>query len=139
MSPVLFMYLLIASINMSFILFSLANLQKSSKIASQVLVLALMIEAFYYYWHGHQVRYQSENISAAVYDSDWVDKSPEIRRLVYIMSSTVNRKLVYNAGPFNEVTVVTFIQVFMLTNSVGLIGLSSGKTPASSLISDVYA
>ncbi|CAG9124747.1 unnamed protein product [Plutella xylostella] len=60
---------------------------------------------------------RSENISAAVYDSDWVDKSPEIRRLVYIMSSTVNRKLVYNAGPFNEVTVVTFIQIVKVTIS----------------------
>ncbi|XP_048484362.1 odorant receptor Or2-like isoform X2 [Plutella xylostella] len=117
MSPILFIYLLIASINMSLILFSLANLQKSSKIASQVLVIALMMEAFYYYWHGHLVMYQSENISAAVYDSDWVDKSPEIRRLVYIMSSTVNRKLVFNAGPFNEVTVVTFIQIVKVTIS----------------------
>ncbi|XP_048484291.1 odorant receptor Or2-like [Plutella xylostella] len=117
MSPILFMYLLIASINMSLILFSLANLKKSSKIASQVLVVSLVVEAFYYYWHGHQVMHQSENISAAVYDSDWVDKSPKIRRLVYIMSSTVNRKFVYNAGPFNEVTVITFIQIVKVTVS----------------------
>ncbi|CAG9124765.1 unnamed protein product [Plutella xylostella] len=94
MSSILFMYLLVASINLSLVLFSLQNLKKSSKLASEELVLNLTVEVFYFYWHGHQVMHQSESISAAVYDSDWVDKSPEIRRLVYIMSSTVNRKLV---------------------------------------------
>ncbi|XP_037965726.2 odorant receptor Or2-like [Plutella xylostella] len=117
MSSTLFIYLLIASINMSLIIFSLANLQQSSKIASQVLIISLMLEAFYYYWHGHKVMHQSQCVSAAVYDSAWVDKSPRVRRLVYIMSSTVNRKLVYKAGPFNEVNVTTYIQILKVTVS----------------------
>ncbi|CAG9113629.1 unnamed protein product [Plutella xylostella] len=117
MSPTLFIHLLVASINMSLIIFSLANLQQSSKIASQVLIISLMVEAFYYYWHGHQVLYQSENISSAVYDSAWVDKSPRIRRLVYIMSSTVDKRIIFNAGPFNEVNVITYVQILKVTVS----------------------
>ncbi|CAG9124768.1 unnamed protein product [Plutella xylostella] len=117
MSSILFIYLLVASINMSLILFSLANLKKSSKITSIELVLCLIVECFYFYWHGHQVMHQSQCVSAAVYDSAWVDKSPRVRRLVYIMSSTVNRTLVYNAGPFNDVNVTTFIQILKVTIS----------------------
>ncbi|CAG9113632.1 unnamed protein product [Plutella xylostella] len=84
MSPTLFIHLLVASINMSLIIFSLAN---------------------------------SENISSAVYDSAWVDKSPRIRRLVYIMSSTVDKRIIFNAGPFNEVNVITYVQILKVTVS----------------------
>nr|QZA75631.1 odorant receptor 35 [Plutella xylostella] len=117
MSPVLFLYLLVASINMSLILFSLPKLGLSATITSVELVASLIVEAFYYYWHGQQVLYQSEIISAAVYECDWVDKSAAIRRLVYIMSSTTDKRLIYQAGPFNDVTVATFISCVKVTYS----------------------
>ncbi|KAG7307834.1 hypothetical protein JYU34_006431 [Plutella xylostella] len=117
MSPVLFMYLLVASINMGMILYSLPTLEKSSMYTSMVLVSSLVVEAFYFFWHGHETMYQSEIVSAAVYGCDWVDKSPHIRRLVYVMSATTNRVLVFHAGPFNEVTVITFISIVKVTYS----------------------
>lgn len=49
-----------------------------------------------------------------MYECDWVDKSAAIRRLVYIMSSTTDKRLIYQAGPFNDVTVATFISVSIL-------------------------
>ncbi|XP_037965046.2 uncharacterized protein LOC119691498 [Plutella xylostella] len=117
MSPVLFMYLLVASINMGMILYSLPSLEKSSMYTSMVLVSSLIVEAFYFFWHGHEVKYQSEIVSAAVYDCDWVEKSPEIRHLVYKMSATTNSVLIFRAGPFNEVTVITFIAIVKVTYS----------------------
>ncbi|XP_048479118.1 odorant receptor 46a-like [Plutella xylostella] len=111
MSPVLFVYLLFASINLALILYSVDSLETSGVFLAATLFGGLMVQLFFYYWHGHQIIYQSSVVSASVYASGWVAASARVRRRVFLMSATTDRRLVFHAGPFNEVSLTTFVAI----------------------------
>ncbi|XP_048479144.1 uncharacterized protein LOC119691420 [Plutella xylostella] len=110
-SPVLFVYLLVASINLALILYSLKSLERSGVLLACSMFGGLMVQLFFYYWHGQQVIYQSSVVSASVYASAWVAASARLRRRVFLMSATTDRRLVFHAGPFNEVSLTTFVAI----------------------------
>ncbi|XP_037971375.2 uncharacterized protein LOC105383154 [Plutella xylostella] len=115
--PVLFMYLLMTSVNISITIISIKNTTSRLELLEYCgLMFGIVVQLFIYYWHGQMVITNSEAVSYSVFCSAWA-ACAAARRPVHAVGHAAARRLVYHAGPFNEVSLITFISILKFAYS----------------------
>ncbi|XP_045454592.1 odorant receptor Or2-like [Melitaea cinxia] len=127
LSPVLFLYIISSSL---MICSSAIQLTKEGTIGMQQVwiaeyLLALTFQLFLYCWHSTNVLSMSLKVDEGVYSSAWWSQDVRVRRCVVLLAGQLNRRVVFTAGPFTELSVATFIT--MLKGSYSYYTLLSKK------------
>nr|QEE82738.1 odorant receptor 20 [Conogethes pinicolalis] len=119
-SPPMFIYLIVVSIYLGISIMEIVKLADdlNTLISSFVYLCASLTQLLLFYWHSNDVDLQSTLVSYGVFESDWVGMDVRCQREVILLGYTTRTRLVFNAGPFNEMTLATFIGILRLTYSL---------------------
>ncbi|XP_017869519.1 PREDICTED: odorant receptor 2a [Drosophila arizonae] len=89
----------------------------SAMMLSSVFFLAVTLEVFIICYFGDRMRSQSEQLCDAFYACNWLDQSPQFRRLLVFTLMRSQRTFCIYAGGYIAVTLETFEQVIRSTYS----------------------
>nr|WPO56513.1 odorant receptor [Leucinodes orbonalis] len=73
--------------------------------------MACLVQLLLFYWHSNEVCRESTLVSYGTFCSKWTQAGPLVQREVALLGLTTDKRLVFRAGPFNEMTLTTFIAV----------------------------
>ncbi|XP_030568248.1 odorant receptor 2a [Drosophila novamexicana] len=90
----------------------------SAMALSMVFFIAVTLEVFIICYFGDRMRGQSEKLCDAFYACNWVDQTPQFRRILIITLMTSQQTFCIYAGGYIAVTLKTFVQVIRSTWSV---------------------
>nr|QIJ45800.1 olfactory receptor [Glyphodes pyloalis] len=112
-SPAMFVYLILVSVNLGVCIIEIAQLQDDLKtlISSCLFVVACLIQLLLFFWHSNEVTEESTLVSYGTFESDWVEMDVKCQKEVALLGLTTRTRLVFKAGPFNEMSLNTFIAV----------------------------
>ncbi|XP_048478102.1 odorant receptor Or2-like [Plutella xylostella] len=114
-SPIMFVSLLGCTIVLGY---SVINLTGNSNILSGGLYfISTFIELFMLYWFYNDVTVMSQKVSSGVWESHWYRYSVRSQRLVLVLMQGLNTRMVFSAGPFNDMTLVTFLGILKTSYS----------------------
>ncbi|XP_050305967.1 putative odorant receptor 92a [Anthonomus grandis grandis] len=74
-------------------------------------LLAMMCQLGVYCWFGNEIILNSAAIRKACYDSDWVDYSVRVRKILFIIMERGKRPLYLTAGKFSILSLASFTSV----------------------------
>ncbi|XP_064292109.1 odorant receptor 49b isoform X2 [Plodia interpunctella] len=112
-SQVMFVYLVVISVNLGVCIIQVAELQDdiTALISSCQFVIACLIQLLLFYWHANEVTTESVLVSYSTFESNWTEAPASVQKEVALLGITTNKRLVFRAGPFNEMSLRTFIAV----------------------------
>ncbi|XP_061379913.1 odorant receptor Or2-like [Danaus plexippus] len=112
-SPVMFFYVIICSIMMCSSLVQLTGEGATTidKIWISEYLIAQVFQLFLYCWHSHNVLVTSVKVDNAVYSSGWWSQDLSMRRNVLLLGGQLNKSIVFTAGPFANLSIVTFVAI----------------------------
>ncbi|CAK1553450.1 unnamed protein product [Leptosia nina] len=112
-SPVMFIYLIVISVNLGVCIIQIVELKDDfgALLSACLYVLACLIQLLLFYWHSNEVTVESLLVSNSSFKTNWVDVDNGLRREVVLLAETTNRRLVFTAGPFHEMSISTFISI----------------------------
>ncbi|XP_013184400.1 odorant receptor Or2-like [Amyelois transitella] len=118
-SPVMYVYLVVISVNLGVCIIQIAQMQDdvTTLIASCLFVMACLIQLLLFYWHANEVTVESTLVSYSTFKSNWPQSTAKIQKEVAILGLSTNKKLVFRAGPFNEMSLQTFIAILRASYS----------------------
>nr|AOG12946.1 odorant receptor [Eogystia hippophaecolus] len=113
LSPVMFLYVIICSLMIcgSAIQLTTEGTTGMQQLYIAEFVVALIAQLFLYCWHSNDVLYVSETVQEDVYASNWWSTNVRTRRSLVLLGGQLRRKIVFEAGPFTELTTSTFITI----------------------------
>nr|WCC57613.1 odorant receptor 27 [Papilio polytes] len=116
-SQVMFVYLIVISVNLGVCIIQIVEVQDdlAMLISSCLFVVACLIQLLLFYWFSNEVTEESLKVSYGVFESDWVKCDKLIQKEIHLLGLTLSNRLVFKAGPFNEMSLTTF--VFILRTS----------------------
>nr|AZB49440.1 olfactory receptor 26 [Heortia vitessoides] len=118
-SPAMFVYLVVISVNLGVCIIQIAQIKDdlATLISSCVFVMACLIQLFLFYWHSNEVTNASSFVSYGIFESSWVDMDVRCQREVALLGLATRKQLVFKAGPFNEMSMKTFIAILRASYS----------------------
>nr|WCC57547.1 odorant receptor 27 [Papilio memnon] len=116
-SPVMFVYLIVISVNLGVCIIQIVEVQDDLPmlISSCLFVVACLIQLLLFYWFSNEVTEESLKVSYGTFVSDWVKCDNAVQKEIHLLGLTLSNRLVFKAGPFNEMSLTTF--VFILRTS----------------------
>ncbi|CAH2991968.1 unnamed protein product [Chilo suppressalis] len=78
---------------------------------------ACLIQLLIFYWYSNEVTVESAKVSYGVFASDWPLISNKYQREVALLGVATAKTLVFEAGPFNEMTLSTFLGIIRASYS----------------------
>ncbi|XP_028026370.1 odorant receptor 59b-like [Bombyx mandarina] len=118
-SPVMFVYLFVSSINLSVCIVQIAEIEDdfATVLSSFIFLLACLIQLLLFYWHSNEVTVQSELVSYSTFESNWTSTQNKLQKEVALLGLTTSKTLVFTAGSFNHMTLATFISIIRASYS----------------------
>lgn len=112
-SPVMFVYLIVISVNLGVCIIQIAETENDLPriVSACFFVTACLIQLLLFYWHSNEVTVESNSVSYCVFKSGWTSCDVKLRKEIYLLSLTTKTRLVFKAGPFNEMSLTTFVAV----------------------------
>ncbi|XP_072940963.1 odorant receptor 10-like isoform X2 [Epargyreus clarus] len=112
-SPVMFIYLIVISVNLGVSITEMVELQDdpAAFIYYCVYLSACLVQLLLFYWHSNEVTEESLLVSYSTFKSDWVGTNRSLQKEMAILAHTTNKRLVFRAGPFNEMSLTTFVSI----------------------------
>nr|AFC91735.2 putative odorant receptor OR27 [Cydia pomonella] len=113
LSPVMFLYVVICSL---MICASATLLTKEGTTTMQRMwvaeyLAALIAQLFLYCWHSNEVYFMSESVDRGIYESEWWQCGVGLRRCVVLLGGQLRKTIIFEAGPFTNLTVATFVAI----------------------------
>ncbi|CAH1163297.1 unnamed protein product [Phaedon cochleariae] len=78
---------------------------------------SMLIRLLLYYWYGNEITLQSSNIAIAIWNSKWYEESLKVKNLMLMMMMRCTRNLCLEIGPFNTMSLRTFLGILKATYS----------------------
>ncbi|XP_044737131.1 odorant receptor Or2-like [Chrysoperla carnea] len=72
---------------------------------------ASLIELFLFYWFANEVILESLKVSVSIWDCKWYTFDTKSRQLLVMIMMRSQRPLIFRAGPFNEMSLATYIGI----------------------------
>ncbi|CAH0749908.1 unnamed protein product [Diatraea saccharalis] len=117
-SPVMFVNLFVTSINFGVNIIEIARMNDLATLTSGVSYLgACLIQLFVFYWHSNEVTVESDRVSYGTFESDWSIVNYKLQREVVLLAITTSKILLFAAGPFNDLTLSTFLGIIRASYS----------------------
>nr|AIT69889.1 olfactory receptor 35 [Ctenopseustis herana] len=112
-SSVMFVYLVVVSVNLGVCIIQLSQLKDdlAALMASVLFVVACLIQLLIFYWYGSQVTEESVLVSYGIFESDWFKMDAKVLKEVLLLQLATSKRLVFRAGPFNEMSLTTFVAI----------------------------
>ncbi|XP_026328945.1 odorant receptor 49b-like [Hyposmocoma kahamanoa] len=115
-SPIMFTYLVNVSVNLGFSIIEIFQ-DKDKAVLNFMYLIACFIQLLFYYWHTNEVTVQSLNVSYGIFESDWTAADLRVQKEAALLCVLTTKRLIFKAGPYNEMTLSTFIGVIKGTYS----------------------
>ncbi|XP_031769396.1 odorant receptor Or2 [Galleria mellonella] len=118
-SPAMFIYLIVISVNLGVCIIQIAQIEDDlgTLISSCVFVVACLIQLLLFYWHANEVTEESKLVSYGIFESDWVCSDKRLQKEVALLGVTTTKILVFKAGLFNVMSLSTFIAILRASYS----------------------
>nr|WCC57362.1 odorant receptor 27 [Papilio dardanus] len=118
-SPVMFVYLIVISVNLGVCIIQIVEVQDdlAMLISSCLFVVACLIQLLLFYWFSNEVTEESLKVSYGAFESDWVNCGKAIKKEIHLLGLTLSKRLVFKAGPFNEMSLTTFVYILRTSYS----------------------
>uniref|UniRef100_A0A0K8TUS0 Odorant receptor n=1 Tax=Epiphyas postvittana TaxID=65032 RepID=A0A0K8TUS0_EPIPO len=112
-SSVMFVYLVVVSVNLGVCIIQLSQSKDdlAALMASVLFVVACLIQLLIFYWYGSQVTEESVLVSYGIFESNWVEMDAKLLKEVTLLQLATSKRLVFRAGPFNEMSLTTFVAI----------------------------
>ena len=78
-------------------------------------IIALMCQLFLFYWFANEIYLESLNLHYATWNSNWYMFSKEQKQMLYILRMFWIKAEHYYVGPFNQMSLKTFLDVSVCT------------------------
>ncbi|KAL0840679.1 hypothetical protein ABMA28_015875 [Loxostege sticticalis] len=115
----MFVYLIVISVNLGVCIIEIVQQNDlTTLISSCVFVVACLIQLLLFYWHSNVVSQESTVVSYGTFESNWVGLDQRTQKEVYLLGLTTSTRLVFKAGPFNEMSLTTFVAILRLSYSL---------------------
>ncbi|XP_068630393.1 odorant receptor 10-like [Battus philenor] len=116
---IMFIYLIVISINLGICIIQIVEVQDdlATLISSCMFVVACLIQLLLFYWFSNEVTLESLNVCYGVYESDWISCNNKIKKELYLLGLSTRKKLVFKAGPFNAMSLTTFVSILRTSYS----------------------
>ncbi|CAD0198489.1 unnamed protein product [Chrysodeixis includens] len=118
-SPVMFVYLIVISVNLGLCIIQIAEIQDdlATLMSSVLFVVACLIQLLIFYWYANEVTFESTFVSYSTFQSDWPDSDKKVQREVALLSMKMDKVLEFKAGPFNKMSLATFVSILRASYS----------------------
>ncbi|XP_022834239.1 odorant receptor 49b-like, partial [Spodoptera litura] len=118
-SPVMFMYLVVISINLGVCIVQIVEIHDdiTTLVSSILFVIACLIQLLLFYWFANEVTVESTFVSYSTFESDWPQANKKLQKEVALLGLTTKKILVFRAGPFNQMSLTTFIAILRASYS----------------------
>ncbi|RVE49272.1 hypothetical protein evm_006066 [Chilo suppressalis] len=119
-SPAMFVYLIVISVNLGVCIIEIAKIKNDTPtlISSCLFLLDCFIQLLLFYWHSNEVTEDSVLVSYGVFESDWYQAENKYQREVALLGITTTKRLAFRVGPFNEMTLKTFVAILRASYSL---------------------
>ncbi|XP_050682077.1 odorant receptor 49b-like [Leptidea sinapis] len=118
-SPVMFVYLIVISVSLGVCIIQIVENQNdvSAVVSGCLYVNACLIQLLLFYWHSNEVTETCLLVSYGIFESNWVHTNCNLRRDIFLLGELTSKKLVFNAGPFNNMSLKTFVSILRASYS----------------------
>ncbi|XP_047986312.1 odorant receptor 49b-like [Leguminivora glycinivorella] len=118
-SHVMFIYLIVVSINIGSCIIQISNASGDLPVmmGAMVFVLGILTQLLMFYWFSNQVTVESLTVSSGIFESKWITADAKIQKEVALLQHTMSKRLCFRAGPCNEMSLNTFIQILKTSYS----------------------
>ncbi|XP_063548279.1 odorant receptor Or2-like [Cydia strobilella] len=113
LSPVMFLYVVIFSLMICAIAILLTTEGTTTMTRMWVAeyLAALIAQLFLYCWHSNEVYFMSESVDRGIYESEWWRCGVGLRRCVVLLGGQLRKTIIFEAGPFTNLTIATFVAI----------------------------
>ncbi|XP_063548071.1 odorant receptor Or2-like [Cydia strobilella] len=113
LSPVMFLYVVICSLMIcaSAILLTKEGTTTMQRMSVAEYLAALIAQLFLYCWHSNEVYFMSKSVDRGIYESEWWRCGVGLRRCVVLLGGQLRKTIIFEAGPFTNLTVATFVAI----------------------------
>ncbi|CAK1547603.1 unnamed protein product [Leptosia nina] len=112
LSPIMLLYMFVCSVMLCATAYQITA---QTNPMQQFLIAEFLIfgiaQLFMYCWHSNDVYYASRDLMLGPYESEWWSQATSEQKDISILIDQMNKTIVFTAGPFNDLTVATFINV----------------------------
>ncbi|XP_045507010.1 odorant receptor Or2-like [Colias croceus] len=112
LSPIMFLYMFVCSVMLCATAYQITV---ETNPMQQFLIAEYLIfgiaQLFMYCWHSNDVLYASKDLMLGPYESNWWSRPVKQQKVVCILTYQLRKTIVFTAGPFNDLTVSTFINI----------------------------
>ncbi|XP_047020273.1 odorant receptor 49b-like isoform X1 [Helicoverpa zea] len=118
-SPVMFVYLVVISVNLGVCIIQIVEIENDvpTLVSSILFVMACLIQLLLFYWYANEVTHESTFVSYSTFESNWPEANNKLQREVALLGLTTEKMLVFKAGPFNQMSLATFIAILRASYS----------------------
>ncbi|XP_030034637.1 odorant receptor Or2 [Manduca sexta] len=115
----MFVYLVVISVNLGVCIKQIAEIEDDlpTLVSSCVFLMACLIQLLLFYWHSNEVTIESDLVSYSTFQSNWAQSNKNIQKEVALLALTTRKKLVFRAGPFNVMSLSTFVSILRASYS----------------------
>nr|QLI62096.1 odorant receptor 53 [Streltzoviella insularis] len=118
-SPVMFIYLIIISVNLGVCIIEIAQLQDDivTLVSSCLFVLACIIQLLIFYWYANEVTEVNNLVGYGIFESEWMQLDKSLQKEIALLGLITTKKIVFKAGPLNEMSLSTFVGILRTSYS----------------------
>ncbi|CAH0699706.1 unnamed protein product [Spodoptera exigua] len=118
-SPVMFVYLVVIAINLGVCIIQIVEIHDdiATLVSSILFVVACLIQLLLFYWFANEVTIESTFVSYSTFESDWPQANNKLQKEIALLGLTTKKILVFRAGPFNQMSLTTFIAILRASYS----------------------
>ncbi|CAH2107831.1 unnamed protein product [Euphydryas editha] len=112
LSPIMFLYVFMFSIMLCACIFQFTIVTTTMQTLLMLQYFSFAIASiFMFCWHSSKVLEQSQQVFMGPYESEWWIMGAKQRKEVLILTGQLKLFPVFSAGPFNKLTISTFVTV----------------------------
>ncbi|CAF4755746.1 unnamed protein product [Pieris macdunnoughi] len=118
-STVMFIYLIVISVNLGVCIIQIAEIQDDlgAFLSAYLYIVACLIQLLLFYWYSNEVTHESQLVSYSLFESDWYYAPTILQRNIALLAETTNRRFVFKAGPYYEMSLATFVSILRTSYS----------------------
>ncbi|CAH2107833.1 unnamed protein product [Euphydryas editha] len=112
LSPIMFLYVFMFSIMLCACIFQFTIVTTTMQTLLMLQYFSFAIASiFMFCWHSSKVLEQSQQVFLGPYESEWWIMGAKQRKEVLILTGQLKLFPVFSAGPFNKLTISTFVTI----------------------------
>nr|UPN65207.1 odorant receptor 22 [Phthorimaea operculella] len=108
----MFLYVLMCTLTLCSSAFQITMAQSATQqfLMAEYLVFGT-VELFMFCWHSNGVVIKSEDLVYGPYESEWWAANVRQRKAIHLLGGQFRIRYMFNAGPFTNLTLATFITI----------------------------